>query len=47
MAKTAGAAHLRRCTKLEMALPFRRIVRLAAGPLLRFLPRIFSAFDEA
>jgi hypothetical protein len=34
--KSAGAAHLRRCTTLEMALPFRRVVRLAAGPHLRF-----------
>jgi DNA-binding transcriptional ArsR family regulator len=35
--KTAVAAHLRRCMTLEMALPFHRIMRLAAGPHLRFL----------
>jgi hypothetical protein len=35
--KIAVAAHLRRCMTLEMALPFHRIMRLAAGPHLRFL----------
>ena len=34
--KSATAPHLRRCTRLEMALPFRRVVRLAAGVHLRF-----------
>ena len=34
--KNAVAAHLRRCMTLEMALPFHRIMRLAAGLHLRF-----------
>jgi hypothetical protein len=34
--KNAVAAHLRRCMKFEMALPFHRLMRLAPGLHLRF-----------
>jgi hypothetical protein len=34
--ENAGAAHLQRCVKLDMALPFRRFTRLASAPHLRF-----------
>jgi hypothetical protein len=34
--ENAGATHLRRCVKLEMALPFHRLTRLASASHLRF-----------
>ena len=45
--KSAGAAHLRRCPRLEIAEPFRRIGRLAAGPLLRFLAVVLGGFGAS
>jgi hypothetical protein len=40
--KNAVAAHLRRCMKLEMALPFHRLMRLAPGLHLRFCSTHFA-----